>query len=292
MSIRLLSYNVRYSTLDSGDDVWAERRDGVASVIRFHAPDVVCLQEVWEDQLSDLRDRLPAYAWVHADTASGEHTPIGYRPDRVTVRDSDAFSLSETPGDLHAMDWDTTVPRVTTTAGLDAAATDRAADRREVAERASSEGQKVPRTVRTAAEGRREQTAEPRGRAVRVVNTHLDHESERARRRGAALLADRFGDRDGVTVLAGDFNCGTADAPYRTLTDDGGFRPARELADDTHGPLTTFNDFEAPQSGERLDHVLVDGVAVDRFGVLADLDDRGRYPSDHFAVLADLTLAD
>jgi endonuclease/exonuclease/phosphatase family metal-dependent hydrolase len=146
--------------------------------------------------------------------------------------------------------------------------------------------------VRTAAEGRREQTGKARGRAVRVVNTHLDHESERARRRGAALLADRFGDRDGATVLAGDFNCGTADAPYRTLTDDGGFRPARELADDTHGPLTTFNDFEAPQSGERLDHVLVDGVAVDRFGVLADLDDRGRYPSDHFAVLADLTLAD
>jgi endonuclease/exonuclease/phosphatase family metal-dependent hydrolase len=139
---------------------------------------------------------------------------------------------------------------------------------------------------------RNERAAKPRGRAVRVVNTHLDHESERARRRGAALLADRFGDRDGVTVLAGDFNCGTADAPYRTLTDDGGFRPARELADDTHGPLTTFNDFEAPQSGERLDHVLVDGVAVDRFGVLADLDDRGRYPSDHFAVLADLTLAD
>ncbi|PSQ35279.1 hypothetical protein BRD11_02740 [Halobacteriales archaeon SW_12_69_24] len=68
--------------------------------------------------------------------------------------------------------------------------------------------------------------------------------------------------------------------------------PARELADNTHGPLTTFNDFEAPQSGERLDHVLVDGVAVDRFGVLADLDDRGRYPSDHFAVLADLTLGD
>ena len=56
----------------------------------------------------------------------------------------------------------------------------------------------------------------------------------------------------------------------------------------------TFNDFEMPQPGERLDYVFVDGAAldVDRFGVLADLDDRCRYPSDHYAVRADLTLRD
>ena len=58
------------------------------------------------------------------------------------------------------------------------------------------------------------------------------------------------------------------------------------------GPRTTFNDFEAAQPGESQDYVLVDGAAigVDRFGVLADLDDRGRYPSDHFSVRADLTV--
>jgi len=252
MSLRLLTYNVRYSTLDSGDDVWAERRDGVASVIRFHDPDVVCLQEVWRDQLSDLEARLPAYAWVHAETSSGEHTPIGYRPDRVTVRDSEVFSLSESPRDLHAMDWDTTVPRVTTAARLAAAAPD----------------------------------AE-----LLVANTHLDHDGERARRRGASLLADRLGDRAGPTVVAGDLNSGPSDPPCRTLT-DAGFRAARALAEHPHGPLTTYNDFEAPQPGNRLDYVLVDAddVAVDRFGVLADLDARGRFPSDHFPVLADLDL--
>lgn len=249
MSIRLLTYNVRYATLDSGDEGWAERRDGVAGVIRFHAPDLVCLQEVWAEQLSDLRARLPGYTWVHAETSSGEHTPIGYRADRFAVDDIAVFSLSETPSDTHAMDWDTAVPRVTTAATV----------------------------------------ADVDGDAeLRVVNTHLDHDSERARRRGAALLADRVGDRDGPTVLAGDLNCGPGDLPYRTLIDDGGFRAARALARHPHGPETTYNDFERPQPGRRLDHVLVDGIEVARFGVLADLDDRGRYPSDHFAVLADL----
>lgn len=254
MSIRLLTYNVRYATLDSSPNTWAERRGGVASVVGFHDPEVVCLQEVWQDQLADLRDRLPAYDWVHAGTSSGEHTPIGYRADRFAAVDREVLSLSETPDDLHAMDWETTVPRVTTAAQL------------------------------------REQGT---GAEFVVVNTHLDHASEMARRGGAQLLADRFGDRHAPTVLAGDLNCTPDDPPYATLVEDGGFRDARSLAADPHGPLTTFNDFEAPQSGERLDHVFVDGtVTVERFGVLADLDDRALYPSDHFAVLADLAVTD
>ena len=54
------------------------------------------------------------------------------------------------------------------------------------------------------------------------------------------------------------------------------------------GAAATYNDFEAPQRGRRLDHVFFDeGLDVERFGVLTDRDDRGLYPSDHFAVLAE-----
>ncbi|WP_254839080.1 endonuclease/exonuclease/phosphatase family protein [Natronomonas marina] len=250
MSIRLLTYNVRYATLDGDPNAWPERRDGVASLVRFHRPDVVCLQEVWETQLADLEARLPGYEWVSERTSSGEHTPVGYRADRLSVLDREVFSLSETPEDLHAMDWETTVPRVTTAARFRDAET---------------------------------------GAAVVVASTHLDHDSERARREGAALLADRFGDRP-PAVVAGDFNCTPDDRPYRTMT-EAGFRDARAVADAPHGPETTFNDFEHPQEGKRIDHVFVsDDVDVGRFAVLADLDDRGLYPSDHFAVLADLEL--
>ena len=121
MALRLLTYNVRYATLDTGENAWERRRDGVASLIRFHDPDVVCLQEVWQDQLEDVREYLSGYEWAFERTSSGEHTPVAYRTDRLSVVDREVFSLSETPSDRHAMDWETTVPRVTTAASTSAA---------------------------------------------------------------------------------------------------------------------------------------------------------------------------
>lgn len=251
MTVRLLSYNVRYDLLDSGEDAWKRRRDGVASVIRFHEPDLVCLQEVWQDQLADLRSRLRRYEWVHGPAENGEHTPIAYRPDRFSVLDRGAFSLSETPADLQAFDWDAAIPRVTTTATL-----------------------------------RDDVTAE----RFSLLNTHFDHQSEEARARSAELLADRVDDRSMPTVLAGDLNCTPDDEPYRTIL-DAGLEDARDAAESPHGPTVTFNDFQEPQPDKRIDHVFVDDAGVERFGVLTDLDARGRYPSDHFAVLVEFGLA-
>lgn len=124
------------------------------------------------------------------------------------------------------------------------------------------------------------------GERVAVVCTHFDHQSAEARRRGA----DRLTDHSLPTVLAGDLNCTPDDQPYRTLT-DAGFHDAREVAADPQCPEATYTEFEAPRPGKRIDHVLVDGVDVERFGLFADLDRRGRYPSDHFALLADLAVA-
>ena len=248
MGLRLLTYNVRYATLDTGENAWERRRDGVASLIRFHDPDVVCLQEVWQDQLADLRERLSGYEWAFERTSSGEHTPVGYRAERFDALETEVLSLSETPADLHAMDWETTVPRVTTAVRLSAPDTDE---------------------------------------TFVVASVHLEHDSPTARERGASLLADRFGDRDDPTVVAGDFNCTPDDPPYRTMTGAAGLRDARNVAPAPHGPEATYNDFEAPQRDRRLDYVFLDGFDVGRFGVLTDLDSRGLYPSDHFAVLAE-----
>lgn len=249
MTVSFLSYNVRYAELDVGEHAWDERRDGVASLVRFHDPDVVCLQEVWRGQLPDLRERLPDYEWAGERVLDGEHTPVGFRPERFTLEDEGVFSLSETPEDPTAFGWDSTIPRVTTEATL------------------------------------RDEAA---ALSFGVVNTHFEHAGERARSESADLLARRVADRPEPTVLAGDLNCRPGEGPYETLA-DAGLRDARAVAAAPHGPETTFNDFEAPQPGDRIDHVFLEGaVDVERFGVLADLDRRSLYPSDHFAILADL----
>lgn len=257
-AVRLLSYNVRYAGLDTGPNAWEGRRDGVASDVRFHRPDVVALQEVWMTQLDDLRDRLPALDWVGHRVLDGEHTPIGYRPDRFAVTDSEVFALSETPDAYDRPGWDATLPRLTTRATL--------------------------RSTRSASR-------------VTVLSTHFDHEGERARRESARLLRDRVADVEGPAIVAGDLNCGRTDEPYRLLTADGrgaGLADARAVAaEPPHGPAATYNDFDAPRPGETLDHVLVtDDVDVDLYGVPTTVDRRGRYPSDHFPVVVDVHLDD
>ncbi|WP_255149631.1 endonuclease/exonuclease/phosphatase family protein [Halorarius halobius] len=118
MAVTLLSFNVRYSGLDTGDRAWERRRDAVASVVARATPDVLCLQEVWRGQLTDLRERLPDYAWVGRSVAGGEHTPVGYDADRFALDDWGAFGLSETPEAPERPGWDAALPRVTTWARL------------------------------------------------------------------------------------------------------------------------------------------------------------------------------
>lgn len=113
---RLLSYNVRYAGLDEGDHAWRRRRDAVAAAVDRLDPAVACLQEVWRDQLAALRERLPAYEWVaERDPADvGEHTPIGYRPERVTPRAAGVFGIAPDPEDRTTLAWDAALPRSAT----------------------------------------------------------------------------------------------------------------------------------------------------------------------------------
>ncbi len=243
MAVRLLSYNIRYADLDQGQNAWQHRRHGVTSVIRFHDPDIVCLQEVWQDQLSDIRKRCPAFEWVAHRAANGEHTPIGYRPDRFTVKEHSAFSLSETPDDLTAYDWGATIPRVTTTTVFTDSIT---------------------------------------GEQISLVNTHFAHASQTARERSAEVLINQLATLPRPLLAAGDFNCSPTTVPYDTLQ-QAGFRDVRTVVDAPHGPETTFHDFDMSHAGQRIDHIFVDGcLDIAKFGVLTDMDSRARYPSDHF----------
>lgn len=205
MALHLCSYNVRYAGLDTGEHAWPRRRDGVAELLRVARPDVICLQEVWREQLADLRERLPDYSWIGRRVLDGEHTPIGYRPDRIALDDWSVFALSETPAALTVPGWDAAVPRITTRA-----------------------------TLRT--DG---------GDRLAVFSTHLDHEDERARLEGARLLRDRAAALDPPVVVAGDLNCAATDPPVRKLTAGRLVDARALAATPLHGPSATFTDFGA-----------------------------------------------
>jgi endonuclease/exonuclease/phosphatase family metal-dependent hydrolase len=265
--IRVMTYNVRYAALDRGPREWPRRRDAVAATVRLHRPDVLALQEVWQDQLPDLRERLPAYEWVAERHRTGEHTPVGYRPERVAPEDGSTatFALARDPSVIGEAGWDAAIPRVATEARFRDHATDRTFD---------------------------------------LVNVHFDHEGRLARSESARLVRERLDEPP--ALLVGDLNARPASRAYRLLVShDGGtgpFADARRVADVRHGPGETYVGFDGegieagtdrdPTRDKRIDYVLARGFDVAMYATAADVDATWRHPSDHLPVVADLQFGD
>jgi endonuclease/exonuclease/phosphatase family metal-dependent hydrolase len=264
VSVRVMSYNIRYDNPgDSGRVAWEHRRDMVASMIRFHAPDVVGTQEGLLHQLYDLEEQLPEYEWIGVGRENGgnEFSAIFYRTDRLELLDHHTFWLSPTPTEPGSKGWDAALPRIVTWG--------RFRDRRT-------------------------------GDSLFVANTHFDHAGEEARRKSARFLVEAIGgwSKGAPKILMGDLNAQVGSAPYETLTHPDSsasgapLRDAKQVAEEPHhGPLSTFNRFQAAVIPEhRIDYILVGpDIEVHRHGHLNEKWEKV-YPSDHLPVLAELAL--
>lgn len=122
------------------------------------------------------------------------------------------------------------------------------------------------------------------GARWRFTSTHLDEASADRRRASAAQLAEwvRSGDPH---VVAGDFNAPPDDPLFDQLA-AAGFRHA--VPADAGG---TSHRFTGRRDGRRIDHLLVnDSVAV-RSAHVAYAPDGERLASDHWPVVAEVSLA-
>jgi endonuclease/exonuclease/phosphatase family metal-dependent hydrolase len=257
-----MSFNIRYNNPNDGPNAWPHRRDIAAGMIRFHRADSAGLQEAQRNQVDDLAERLPEYAWfgVGRDDGKdgGEFMAIFYPRDRLELLDDDTFWLSETPEKTGSVSWESSCPRTVTWG--------RFRDRET-------------------------------GKTFFHFNTHFDNHSAEARLESAKLLARMIEEiaGDSPAVLTGDFNCGESSPPYEILTTGDG-NSDQALADAMkvsvhghHGPTGTFSGFERPGTpGHRIDFIFVkNGVKVLQHGILSDTFDR-RFPSDHLPVLVEI----
>lgn len=253
-----MTYNIRLNTPADGENAWPERKDRVAGLIRFHAPDLLGVQEAMKIQLDDLEARLPEYGWtgVGRDDGKegGEYSAILYRKDRFEMIDGGTFWLSETPEAPGSKGWDAALPRIATWARF--------------RDRAS-------------------------GKTLLHVNTHFDHRGETARTESARLLSQRIPEMAGdlPIFLTGDMNSEPTTEAYSVLT--GFLSDAYVLAGEAkrYGPEFTFTGFAvSDRQGPRIDYILIsEGISVDRYGVLTD-QYMGFYPSDHLPVVADVVV--
>ena len=119
---RVMSYNIWYANPDAGENIWDNRRDGVAQAILDQKMDIAGLQEVLIHQLNDLESRLEEYSYVGVarddGKQQGEFAPLFFHKKRFKLLDSGNFWLSEYPDSAGSRGWDAACVRIVTWAKL------------------------------------------------------------------------------------------------------------------------------------------------------------------------------
>jgi endonuclease/exonuclease/phosphatase family metal-dependent hydrolase len=254
-----MSFNIRYGTAADGENNWPQRRELVFDVIREHDPDVLGVQEALRFQLDEIGAAVPGYGelGVGRDDGreAGEYAAIMYRADRFEVSESGTFWFSSEPDVVGSIDWGAHLPRICTWARL--------------VEKSS-------------------------GRAFYVFNVHFDHQSQESRERSAELLVERIEARAQAdpVVVTGDFNADEDNpAMLYLLGAEGaesgvGLRDSFRVVHPDAVDVGTFNGFEGRTAGPKIDAILVSGNLNVESAAIVRTSRDGRYPSDHFPVVA------
>jgi endonuclease/exonuclease/phosphatase family metal-dependent hydrolase len=270
-SLSVMTFNIRYGTANDGENRWTNRRDMLFALLRDEKPDLIGLQEALRFQVDEILAAVPGYAAVGVGRddgkAAGEMSAILYRTSRFYVASSGTFWFSDTPETPGSKTWGNRITRISTWARF----------------------------------------VERNGRAFTHFNLHLDHESQPSREKSTVLLLERIQARAALTepvIVTGDFNTGESNAALQVLVGPGGpaavpaagaappplidtFR-ALHRDDQEVGSFTAFKFGET--KGDKIDYVLVPpGTTVLSAGIVRT-SQNGRYPSDHFPVVARIEL--
>jgi endonuclease/exonuclease/phosphatase family metal-dependent hydrolase len=261
----VMSFNIRGARRRDGENAWERRARLNARVILQYGPDLIGFQELQRENARFYEKHLPGYERVlgprYENRKPHAFNAIYWNPQRLRLLGKHGFWLSETPEEF-SRSWDTA-------------------------------------QVRSANLLRFRPL--PDGPDFVHLNTHLDHKSVPARRRGARLIVDRLNASWGSlpTLVTGDFNAEPVSPVHRAFADTG-FADAHLILGNP--PTRTFHRFRGegfnPKRKDRewrIDWVLVrDGASAGwdtRYcGIVRDCEPP-LYPSDHYPVLARLALA-
>lgn len=268
---RVVTCNIRITGLEADapypERLWENRRDLCVETILSRRPDIICLQEAIYDSYAYLKEKLRGYvpygfAGPEMDPYTEGYHFIGknvifFRRDRYEFASAGCYWLSETPLVGGSCSWNTTRARHCNWVRL--------RDKRS-------------------------------GRELRVLDVHLDHKSDEARREQIRMVMDECAQYapDFPQILCGDFNAGIDSAPIGYIRTVDGWR---EMYESVHGPGETGFTAHAfkgeeykPKKSHRIDFIFYRGdvevcdaeIVRDRKGAM--------YPSDHYFLFSEFTL--
>lgn len=260
MNITAMSFNLRVSRIMDLHRSWPFRRESAAQAVKTQRPWLVGTQEATAGMLKDLDRQLPEFGRVgtgRGKRGNGEHNAIYYHRKKLAVMEWGQFWLSRTPEEQGSLGWDARFPRICTWARL--------------------------------------QLVQAPEATLLVYNTHLDHLGQTAREASALAIwhairehQERFGHTP--VLLAGDFNAGPEQAVIRFFSGEeelGGMRCqlVNAFADPRYAGRT-YHGFLGGKKGQPIDFLFGGFGLLPLHGDVIRSKFKGRYPSDHYPVLA------
>jgi len=204
--------------------------------------------------LSDMRDKLGGYRIIGSGRSHkllSEHSDIILREDDVEVDEFDTFWLSKNPKKAGSRRGLTVYPRICTSATL---------------------------TLRQCG-----------GQQIRVYNTHLDCISRTARLFGIATIAARIiadNKREPLPyIITGDFNAKPDSVVVRLLRENKRLHLQSVIDSD----IGTYHGFSGVP-GNTIDYIFASDELTVEEAYIARQSYDGIYPSDHFPIVARLSL--
>ena len=262
--VKVMTFNIRVGiAFWDGPNCWNNRKQIVVDTLIDNAPDVIGLQEALDFQVEHIQQALPQYSRYavgrNNGKQKGEACAIFYRSDRFELIDSDTFWFSKTPEKPGSKHWGNLFPRICSWVHL------------------------VDKTD---------------GTGFYVYNLHLDHWSQNSRQKSVRLLASRIAARKtrDPFIVMGDFNMELDNPAMMYLQKIGHNTPYPKMVDawlSVHPgkkSIGTRHNFRGRSTGPKIDHIPISEniqaleVKIDRYAL------DGRYPSDHFPVIATVQL--
>lgn len=255
-NIRIATYNVRYDNKGDSGNLWTSRYPVIKALIQFHDFDIFGTQEGLRHQIDTLSANLPEYAWYGLGRddgqAKGEHSAIFYKKDKYKLLSKGDFWLSETP-EKPGPGWDARLNRICSWVQL-----------QEVKSK----------------------------KKFYVFNVHYDHQGVKARQESSKLILEKIKAIAGSNpvLLTGDFNGDHNSQWYQLIATSDVLADTYRLVKSPYANNGSFNSFRVSNSPAIIDHIFVTKqFTVKKWGILTDTY-YGKYPSDHFPVVADVTL--
>lgn len=255
-SINVATFNIRQRNTKDIGNMWADRKDYVIQLIKFHEFDIFGTQEGFIDQLQDIATGLPNFKYIGVGRddghEKGEHSAIFYNTKKFKVLDSGTFWLSENDIFTPQKGWDAVLPRICTWG--------------------------IFKNLEN-------------GKKFILMNTHFDHIGKEARKQSALLMLTKAKEfaKNLPLIIMGDLNVNQNDEAYFTLSKSNIVADTYDLAQYNYASNSTFHNWgKSIKYAERIDHIFTTSqFEILKYGILTDTFN-SKYPSDHFPVMVKL----